>query len=327
MNSGRMPRAAREAAPGARVRRVTVDPDEAGRRLDNFLLGRLKGVPRSRVYRLIRSGEVRVNARRARADQRLAAGDEVRIPPFRASPREALSGRREMPAVAWLEERVLYEDEDLLVLDKPAGLAVHGGSGVSLGAIELLRAARPGAVRLELAHRLDRDTSGCLLVAKRRSALRNLHEQFRAGSVEKHYLALVVGAWPASLRRVDAPLLTTSRRGGERHVGVDAEGKQSVTRFAVVRKLPGATLLDVRIDTGRTHQIRVHAAHAGHPVAGDDRYGPDGAGLAARCGLQRLFLHASRLAFTSPRSGDRISVEAPLPSELEAVLDRLAGLA
>ncbi len=327
MNSGRMRSTGRGAASSFGVRRVTVDADEAGRRLDNFLLGRLKGVPRSRVYRLIRSGEVRVNAGRARADQRLAAGDEVRIPPVRVSAREALVRRGQRPALDWLEAHVLYEDEDLLVLDKPAGLAVHGGSGVSLGAIELLRAARPQAAVLELAHRLDRETSGCLLVAKRRSALRKLHEQFRAGDVEKHYIALVLGAWPARVRRVSAPLLTTSRRGGERHVGVDAQGKESVTWFAIARRLPGATLLDVRIDTGRTHQIRVHAAHAGHPVAGDRRYGPADQELAARCDLRRLFLHAGSLEFASPRSGERIRVEAPLPADLQAVLERLASAA
>ncbi|MCC7257682.1 MAG: RluA family pseudouridine synthase [Gammaproteobacteria bacterium] len=305
-----------------RARTVTVGDDEADRRLDNFLMARLKGVPRAHVYRIIRSGEVRVNSRRAGPHQRLEPGDQVRIPPVRLAPGTA--GRPVVPGSAdWIEARVLHEDADLLVLDKPAGLAVHGGSGVSLGAIELLRAARPGAESLGLVHRLDRETSGCLLVAKRLSALRRLQAQFRAGSVRKVYQALLVGRLAGEGRDVSAPLLTTERRGGERHVRVDADGKAAETRFDVEQRLPGATLARVTLLTGRTHQIRVHAAHIGLPIAGDARYGMADDPIARQGGLHRLFLHAAELAFASPRDGASIRVTSPLPAELDAVIDRL----
>jgi len=301
---------------------VTVDAEEQARRLDNFLLGRLKGVPRAHVYRIIRSGEVRVNSRRAGPQQRLQAGDKVRIPPIRTAP--GVEGRALGPGgAAWIEQRVLYEDTDLLVLDKPAGLAVHGGSGVSLGAIELLRAARPGAESLGLVHRLDRETSGCLLVAKRRTSLRHLQAQFRDGNVRKVYLALMLGRLEGGGRLVDAPLFTAERRGGERHVRVDSAGKPSQTRFEVQERLPGATLTRAVLLTGRTHQIRVHAAHLGLPLAGDSRYGSESGALAWQCGLRRLFLHAAQLEFVSPSDGRRIRVDSPLPDELAGVLERL----
>jgi 23S rRNA pseudouridine955/2504/2580 synthase len=302
--------------------RIEVAPDEEGRRLDNWLMSRLKGVPRSRVYRMIRGGEVRINGGRARPDTRVAAGDEIRLPPVRM----AEGGDLRPPPVdrmGWIAARIVYEDSDLLVLDKPAGLAAHGGSGVSWGAIELLRAARPGDAYLELAHRLDRDTSGCLLVARRRPALRRLHALFRDNQIRKAYTALLLGRLLGDQRVVDAPLRTTERRGGERTVSVAEDGKPARTRFQPQRRYAQATLAEVLIDTGRTHQIRVHAAHIGHPVAGDSRYGADADPIVARFGLRRLFLHASSLTFDSPKGDRVIRVEAPLDDELRAVLARL----
>ncbi|MFQ5633879.1 MAG: RluA family pseudouridine synthase [Gammaproteobacteria bacterium] len=308
----------------ARAITVKVESGDARRRLDNFLLSRLRGVPRSRVYRMIRGGEVRVNKGRARPDRRLLEGDEVRIPPVRTAP-EARLPAEARAAAEWIQRRILYEDRDLLVLDKPPGLAVHGGSGVSAGAIELLRAARSGHDDLGLVHRLDRDTSGCLLIAKRRPVLRYLHELFRAGEVQKRYTALLIGAWRGGHHTVDAPLLTTRRRGGERHVTVDTAGKSALTRFIPEHDYGLAQLTTVEPATGRTHQIRVHAAHLGHPVAGDRRYGPDLDPVAQEAGLRRMFLHASSLAFES-RNGERvIRADAPLDEELTAVLRRLEG--
>ena len=306
--------------------RPLVTPDEAGRRLDNYLMSRLKGVPRSRIYRMIRGGEVRINGRRARPDSRLEEGNEVRIPPVRV----AATGPVQAPPadrVSWLTDRIVYEDRDLLVLNKPAGLAVHGGSGISFGAIELLRAARPDAPALELVHRLDRETSGCLIVAKRRPALRRLHEQFREGTIQKHYVTLLCGKMPGTERLIDEPLLTTQRRGGERHVVVAPEGKPARSRFTPRRRFRDATLVDVIIETGRTHQIRVHAAHIGHPVAGDERYGSADDAITRRYGLQRLFLHADRVSFDSPRGEQVIRAECPLDPELVAVVERLESAA
>lgn len=305
-----------------RVERVTAGDEEAGRRIDNFLLTQLKGVPRAHVYRLIRSGQVRVNSRRVQASYRLKSGDEVRVPPVRrpeagnAPPPNRVRGE-------WIEGLILYEDDDLLVLNKPSGLAVHGGSGISLGAIELLRAIRGPHSDLELAHRLDRDTSGCLLIAKRASALRALHAQFREGTVDKRYLALLVGRWPGRARTVDAPLLTDERRGGERHVRVDAAGKPAVTHFVPLERFLNSVLAEVHLATGRTHQIRVHAGSIGHPVAGDERYGGLDESLMTTLGLKRLFLHARSLAFVGPRSGEPVSVEAPLGEDLTGPLARL----
>jgi 23S rRNA pseudouridine955/2504/2580 synthase len=298
-----------------------VAAEEADRRLDNFLLAQLKGVPRTHVYRLIRSGQVRVNSRRAGPDTRLEAGDRVRIPPLRTA--AAAAAVPAVERVQWIEKRVIYEDRDLLVLDKPEGLAVHGGSGVSLGAIELLRAARPDAQGLGLVHRLDRETSGCLLIAKRQSTLRRLQALFRAGTVDKTYHALLLGKFSGAERLVDAPLLTTERHGGERHVRVDPAGKPAQTRFLVERRFDVATLARVALLTGRTHQIRVHAAHIGHPLAGDKRYGPEDDPVVGRCGLKRLFLHASRIVLDHP-AGVTLRVQSPLPEELESVLQRLA---
>ena len=305
------------------ARQKHIEAELAGQRLDNFLLGSLKGVPRSHVYRLIRSGQVRVNSGRVGPGYRLQAGDQVRVPPVAATP--AVPRKIADGTLDWLRERIIYEDSRLLVLDKPAGLAAHGGSGVSMGAIEALRALLPSHGELELAHRLDRATSGCLLVAKRRSALRVLHALLREGAIDKRYLALVKGRWRAGTTRIDAPLMTDRRRGDDR-VKVDPEGKRAHSEFRLIEgfgKL--ASLVEVALSTGRTHQIRVHAAHAGHPLAGDDRYGDRAfnAVLAQR-GLHRMFLHAHSIAFRWPGTDEDFSVSAPLPAELANVLTALS---
>jgi 23S rRNA pseudouridine955/2504/2580 synthase len=308
------------------VQQVVVDEEFAGQRLDNFLLRELKGVPKTHVYRIIRSGEVRVNRGRASADTKLAGGDVVRVPPVRVAaplaPADA-APPREFP--------VIYEDEQLLVIDKPAGTAVHGGSGVSYGVIEQLRRARPEAKFLELVHRLDRETSGLLLLAKKRSALVALQEQFRARETGKTYAALVVGAWPAKLRVIDVPLHKGTNAAGERHVrAVDddhEDGQRSISLVKVVRPFDAATLLDVTIKTGRTHQIRVHLAHAGHVIVGDDKYGDFALNRRYARGeavpgarFERMFLHARRLAFDHPSTGERLELEAPLPAECAQLL-------
>ena len=310
--------------PG-RASHVVVVPDDNGQRLDNWLLRALKGVPRSRVYRLLRKGEVRVNGRRAKPEYRVAAGDDVRLPPVRAAEPDA---PRRVPAalIATVEAAVVHSDADLLVVAKPAGLAVHGGSGLAFGVIEALRASRPTET-LELVHRLDRDTSGLLLVARNRTALRILHALLREGLVEKRYLALLKGAWNLGKKTIDAPLATRARQGGERVVKVTASGKASDSTFTPVDFFgPRATLVEVSLGTGRTHQIRVHAAHAGHPVAGDDKYGDRefNAELAS-LGLKRLFLHAQSLSFEWPGSGKTFAFSQPLPPELAAVLESLAA--
>lgn len=308
------------AKPTARQR--DVDEETAGQRLDNFLLGELKGVPRSHVYRLIRSGQVRVNSGRVNARYRLRAGDRVRVPPVAERSPRPVAG--ESGSFDWLEQRVVFEDARLLVLDKPAGLAVHGGSGVSLGCIEALRALRPELPDLELAHRLDRATSGCLLVAKRRSALRVLHALLREGQVSKRYLTLVQGRWPAHVKEIDAPLVTR-RPASEARVRVDAGGKPARSSFRLLDTYGRtASLLEVAIATGRTHQIRVHAAHLGHPVAGDDRYGdPEFNARLAHQGLRRMFLHAHSVELVWPDTGERFAVSVPLPAELSAFLTAL----
>lgn len=304
------------------VRLVTVAQDEAGQRIDNFLARCLKGVPSSHIYRILRRGEVRVNSSRIRAQYKLKAGDKVRIPPVRVTPERA----KATPAKRLLaiEDHILFENTHLLVIDKPAGVAVHGGSGISHGIIEALRAVRPDAPFLELVHRLDRDTSGCLIVAKRRSALRALHEQLRAGTMNKRYLALVRGPWQGVSRSVMAALRKNQLQGGERIVRVDEAGKEALTRFHPVSNHGSAILVDVELKTGRTHQIRVHAAHIGHPLAGDVKYGDaDFNRLMKRFGLRRLFLHAHRIEFTDPASDRVVSVTAPLCQELQQVLDSL----
>ena len=306
------------------VARLSVDEESAGQRLDNFLLRHLKGVPKRHVYRIIRSGEVRVNRGRAAADTRLAAGDEVRVPPVRLPERVVAGPERPAPA---REFPVLLEDEHLIAIDKPAGVAVHGGSGVSFGVIEQLRQSRPQARLLELVHRLDRETSGVLLVAKKRSALKALQEQFRGRETGKTYLALVLGDWPARLKVIDLPLhkfvLTGGDGEGERRVKVaakdDPDGMRAITLVKVRERLPGFTLLEVTIKTGRTHQIRVHLASQGHPIAGDAKYGDFERNKALqKQGLKRMFLHAWRLQFNHPGSGERVELQAPLPPDLQS---------
>jgi 23S rRNA pseudouridine955/2504/2580 synthase len=301
------------------VRHQDIDVETAGQRLDNYLLGELKGVPRSHVYRLIRSGQVRVNSGRATPSYRLQAGDRVRVPPVGVRPPATAVATPDR--LDWLAERIIYEDARVLVIDKPAGLAVHGGSGISLGCIEALRLLRPESKDLELAHRLDRGTSGCLLLAKRRSTLRVLHELLREGRVDKRYLTLVKGRWPEDVSAIDAALVTR-RVGGEARVKVDPSGKEARSTFRVLDRFgKTASLLEVTIDTGRTHQIRVHAAHAGHPVAGDERYGDaDFDAYLKSFGLQRMFLHAHALSFEWPETGEPFNASAPLPEDLKTVL-------
>ena len=322
-----------DCRPGrsAPARRETVAPEEAGRRLDNFLAGRLKGVPRGHLYKLCRRGEVRVNSRRAKPDQRLHGGDVVRIPPVVLVPRRPVA-RDAGGLAARVESWVCYESRDLLVMDKPAGRAVHGGSGVAVGLIEALRSARPAAPYLELAHRLDRETSGLLLIAKRRSMLRHLHAMLRDGGMQKRYAALLCGRLPKARVVVDAPLRKSIVTGGERLVRVDPQGKPSRTVFSVARrfKVPAdtgpaleLTLTEATLETGRTHQIRVHARHVGLPLAGDPKYGGEVCGQRLRpLGLRRLFLHARQVRFKLP-DGTWLDLRAPLPEALSDVLTHL----
>jgi len=301
------------------VKWLVVDEESAGQRLDNFLMRHLKGVPKTHVYRIIRSGEVRINKGRCSADSRVEAGDEIRVPPVRISDKVLEKAARPAPA---REFPPLLEDEYLLAIDKPAGVAVHGGSGVSFGVIEQLRQARPQARLLELVHRLDRETSGILLVAKKRSALKHLQDQFRERETGKTYLALVQGEWPARLKVIDQPLHKYLLPDGERRVKVttpdDPDGMRSITLVKVAQRLQGSTLLEVTIKTGRTHQIRVHLASNGHPIAGDDKYGDFEWNKALqKQGLKRMFLHAWRLQFNHPASGERVALQAELPPELQ----------
>ncbi|RZI96964.1 MAG: RluA family pseudouridine synthase [Variovorax sp.] len=325
------------ALPSA-VQFLTVDAESAGQRLDNFLFRHLKGVPKTHVYRIIRSGEVRINKGRVQADTRVEAGDVLRLPPVRVAAR---SEEGAAPPAPPREFPVLLEDEALIAVDKPAGVAVHGGSGVSFGVIEQLRTARPAAKFLELVHRLDRETSGILLVAKKRSALLALQDQFRERETGKTYLALVEGTWPANRKVLDAPLAKYLLPEGERRVRVVAkdhpDAMRAITLVRVLARLtlPGdaapLTLLAVTIKTGRTHQIRVHLASAGHAIAGDDKYGESGRQrVLQRLGLKRMFLHAWRLQFNHPANGERVALQADLPPELRvlmppAALDALAN--
>ena len=312
------------------VSEIAIDEASAGQRLDNFLARTLKGVPKSHVYRIVRSGEVRVNGRRAGPDARLAEGDRIRIPPVRTalpvSPAAASAG------AARAGERlvVLYEDEDLIVLDKPPGVAVHGGSGIAHGVIERLRAARPQARFLELVHRLDRDTSGVLLVAKKRAALTALHAAWREGEVDKRYVVLVRGRWRDAKRVVRLPVHRYTTREGERRVRVEDDGQHAQTTFRRIAVWPTAdpplALLEAELHTGRTHQIRVHLTHLGFPLAGDDKYGDFAWNrVLAKAGLRRMFLHAASLALAHPRTGEPMTFAAPLPGDLAAFVDALGS--
>jgi len=313
---------------------LEVDEAGVGQRLDNFLLRHLKGVPKTHVYRVIRSGEVRVNKGRASAETRLDIGDRVRVPPVRVAERPVDESQAAPPR----EFPVLFEDDAVLAIDKPAGVAVHGGSGVSYGVIEQLRRARPEARFLELVHRLDKETSGILLLAKKRSALTALQDQFRQRDTGKTYAALVLGDWPASKKVIDVALHKYLTAEGERRVRAvaadDADGRRSISLVRVVRRAGGVSLLDVTIKTGRTHQIRVHLANEGHPIVGDEKYGDFAANKAWAAGrgavplrFDRMFLHARRLAFDHPVSKARVELEAPLPDECATLLQALPAAA
>lgn len=313
-------------AGGPQPFEIRIRAEDAEQRLDNFLFRHLKSVPKSHVYRLVRTGQVRVNGKRRKPEYRLEEEDIVRIPPVRQA-EVTEPGRPPDALLKRLKAAILYETPELLIINKPAGVAVHGGSGVSFGVIELLRAIYPDAPFLELVHRLDRDTSGCLMVARKRSMLRYLHQALRdAHGIEKTYLALVVGRWPERKRQVSAPLRKNTLQSGERMVRVDDEGRESVTEFAVKERFAETTLIEAKPITGRTHQIRVHAAHAGHPIAGDEKYGGDDTNRKLReSGLSRLFLHAASLRFLLPHAKQPLTVAAPLPPELERVLKLLRG--
>ncbi len=312
------------AAP--KVQYVQIDEDRAGQRIDNFLLSFLKGVPKSRIYRILRKGEVRVNKGRIKASYRLQAGDDVRIPPVRLGEPSKMKapGQR---VLSLIENSILVEEKGFLVLNKPSGLAVHGGSGLNYGVIEALRALRPDAPYLELVHRLDRDTSGALIIAKKRSVLRELHALLRGEhgeKMEKKYLALVKGRWEGGKRRVDAPLLKNTLKSGERVVRVSEEGKSALSLFKPVTIYSNASLVEVGLLTGRTHQIRVHADSIGCPIAGDEKYGDEAFNRSMKdFGLNRLFLHAESVAFYLSASDKQYFIEAPLSAELKKVLKKL----
>ena len=308
----------------AQVRMITISNEEADQRIDNFLMRVCKGVPKSHIYRVLRSGEVRVNKGRIDQTYRLKEGDVVRIPPVRVA-------EKPMPVVPGAEFRILLEDAHLLVIDKPSGVAVHGGSGVSYGVIEQLRAARPQAKFLELVHRLDRDTSGILMLAKKRSALTDLHEQIREGRLDKRYFTLVHGDWQNARQHVKLPLFKYTTPDGERRVRVQADGQPSHTVFNLVRRYGDFALLEAELKTGRTHQIRVHLASTGFPIIGDDKYGDFGLNKSlqkaegARIAFKRMFLHAWQLTFTHPDTGKPVALKAPLPAECEQFLQSLGN--
>lgn len=307
------------------VQWLEVPPSYEGQRIDNFLRTQLKGVPKSLIYRILRKGEVRVNKGRIKPEYKLQAGDVVRVPPLRLAERSEKEPFAQ-PILERLEAAIVYEDKGLIVVNKPAGIAVHGGSGVSAGVIEAFRQLRPEAKELELVHRLDRDTSGLLMIAKKRSMLRHLHEQLRGDGVDKRYLALVRGNWPTSKRKVSAPLLKNNLRSGERMVEVNPEGKEALTMFKVLTRFGDvATLVEASPITGRTHQIRVHAKHAGHSIAGDPKYGDEEFSKMIRnLGGKRLFLHAYALTVTLP-DGNKLSLEAPVEPMWESTVEKLNG--
>jgi 23S rRNA pseudouridine955/2504/2580 synthase len=303
---------------------LQIDEHHAGQRIDNFLITKLKGLPKSRLYRVLRKGEVRVNKKRIKPDYRLQIGDIVRVPPLRLSAPATENKKPSLNTKQTLLDRIVYEDKNILIINKPFGIAVHGGSGVSFGVIETLRHGRPQEKFLELAHRLDRDTSGCLMLAKKSSVLKELHELLRNGKITKIYLALVKGHWPKQVHVIDAPLKKDQLRSGERMVNVDQEGKFAVTEFRVIQRFENSTLVEATLKTGRTHQIRVHAAHAGHPITGDEKYGDKEFNKQLRAhGCKRLFLHAASLNFILPSTGQSISVKAGLEADLKKCLANL----
>ena len=309
------------------VQFLTISDDEAGQRIDNYLLNKLKGVPKSLIYRIVRKGEVRINKGRIKPEYKLQAGDVLRIPPVRISEKEQPQISNKLNKVNQLENQIIFEDDYLLAINKPSGIAVHGGSGLSFGVIEALRALRPEARFLELVHRLDRDTSGILLIAKKRSVLRHLHEQLRIKTIQKDYLALVRGQWQSHCKVVQAPLLKNELSGGERIVRVSEQGKPSETRFSIEERYIAATLIKASPITGRTHQIRVHTQYAGHPIALDDKYGDAEFDRQMReLGLDRLFLHAFSLCFEHPKTGETLRLNAPLDGKMKNILQKLRAL-
>lgn len=311
----------------AAVQQLQISEEDEGQRIDNFLLAKLKGVPKSLIYRVLRKGEVRVNKGRIKPEYKLQTGDIVRVPPIRVAEKaQQAPVSSKLNKVAQLEQQIIFEDDCLLVLNKPSGIAVHGGSGLSFGVIEGLRALRPEARFLELVHRLDRDTSGILLVAKKRSALRSLHEQLRVKTVQKDYLALVRGQWQSHVKVVQAPLLKNELASGERIVKVSEQGKPSETRFAVEERYTNATLIKASPVTGRTHQIRVHTQYVGHPIALDDKYGDkEFDQQMSELGLNRLFLHAASIRFEHPKTGETLRLNAPLDDKMKGILKKLRG--
>ena len=309
------------------VQFLTISDDEAGQRIDNYLLNKLKGVPKSLIYRIVRKGEVRINKGRIKPEYKLQAGDILRIPPVRISEKEQPQISNKLNKVNQLENQIIFEDDYLLAINKPSGIAVHGGSGLSFGVIEALRALRPEARFLELIHRLDRDTSGILLIAKKRSVLRHLHEQLRIKTIQKDYLALVRGQWQSHCKVVQAPLLKNELSSGERIVRVSEQGKPSETRFSIEERYIAATLIKASPITGRTHQIRVHTQYAGHPIALDDKYGDAEFDRQMReLGLDRLFLHAFSLCFEHPKTGETLRLNAPLDGKMKNILQKLRAI-
>ena len=309
------------------VQFLTISDDGAGQRIDNYLLSKLKGVPKSLIYRIVRKGEVRINKGRVKPEYKLQVGDVLRIPPVRISEKEQPQISNKLNKVNQLGNQIIFEDDYLLAINKPSGIAVHGGSGLSFGVIEALRALRPEARFLELVHRLDRDTSGILLIAKKRSVLRHLHEQLRIKTIQKDYLALVRGQWQSHCKVVQAPLLKNELSSGERIVRVSEQGKPSETRFSIEERYIAATLIKASPITGRTHQIRVHTQYAGHPIALDDKYGDAEFDRQMReLGLDRLFLHAFSLCFEHPKTGETLRLNAPLDGKMKNILQKLRAI-
>lgn len=304
------------------AQKLVIDAEHDGQRIDNFLINKLKNIPKSRIYRMLRSGEVRVNGGRIKPSYKLNPDDVLRIPPVRMTEQD--EQQKKMPGSSLLnliQSRIIYEDQNLLIINKPSGISSHGGSGINFGLIEILRAARPKDKNLELVHRLDRETSGCIIVAKKRSALRGLHALLRESKIEKRYLALLAGHWSGGKKLVEAPLLKNQLQSGERLVKINQEGKAAVTEFVPRKKFTNATLAEARPYTGRTHQIRVHAKYIGHPLAGDTKYGDHEFNKAMHAiGLRRLFLHAASLRFQLPNSEKAVEVSADLDSDLTNLL-------
>ncbi len=310
-------------APSSGVQLVEITVENEGQRIDNFLLTLLKGVPKTLIYRILRKGEVRVNKGRIKAPYRLVVGDIVRVPPLRL-PEEKPQPKVGAGLTAALGQAIVFENDQLLVINKPSGLAVHGGSGINLGLIEALRQMRPESKFLELVHRLDRDTSGAVMVAKKRSTLTALHEDLRQGRISKIYHALVMGHWSKRVTKVDAPLKKNELQSGERVVRVDPEGKTSITEFRLMETYERCSLIEAKPVTGRTHQIRVHALHAGHPIIGDPKYGDEPMNrLLKGEGVKRLFLHAAELRLRLPGSPERLIIKAPIEAELKNALIKL----